>query len=349
MQSSGRGINVKLMKMAVSAPFAVNSCWSRGERGGRFGDRMSVTCPVCQASTRYERAISERECREALSKYYDTAVPSEVVIEPAIMRRCNACDLVFSEAMRPGDGAFYTWITRQSGYYPGDRWEWSEVLAAIRASEGAAADVIDVGCGSGDFLTALAKALPTNAIGIDTTPASIDDVRARGLHGECVDISGFRQAHPDRLFDFCLSFHCIEHVSDPLDVTRQLKSLLKPGGKLLISAPYSPMSFEDVWFDPLNYPPHHLTRWNRRAIETLAEQLGMALTLITSPAAPLHSRVLRAVQLATSRRASTISALRKLALAATNPSVTMTSFKKQAAREKVCGSIAGDTFLAIMQ
>src|SRR5208282_6835792 len=68
-----------------------------------------------------------------------------------------------------------------------------------------------------------------------------------------------------------------EHVSQPVEFVRELLRATARGGKLYLSTPYSPMSFERDWFDVLNHPPHHMTRWNLAACRKLAEINGVKM------------------------------------------------------------------------
>ena len=75
-------------------------------------------------------------------------------------------------------------------------------------------------------------------------------------------------------FPAVTSFHCLEHVPQPVAFVRALLKTMAPGGRVFVSTPYSPMSFESDWFDIMNHPPHHMTRWNLNAYQRLADLLG---------------------------------------------------------------------------
>ena len=55
----------------------------------------------------------------------------------------------------------------------------------------------------------------------------------------------------------------------------EMLPLLNRDGRILVSTPYSPMSFETDWFDVMNHPPHHLGRWNTSSYRHLAKLLGL--------------------------------------------------------------------------
>jgi SAM-dependent methyltransferase len=76
------------------------------------------------------------------------------------------------------------------------------------------------------------------------------------------------------------AFQVVEHATDPLAFVRQLVSALRPGGRLLVGVPAWPTPMTAIPNLVINGPPHHLTLWNRRALETLAAQLGLVVSAI---------------------------------------------------------------------
>jgi hypothetical protein len=96
--------------------------------------------------------------------------------------------------------------------------------------------------------------------------------------------AGFFRANE---FAVVTSFHCLEHVDQPVEFVRGLLCATTAGGRVFLSTPYSPMSFERDWFDVLNHPPHHMTRWNLRAYQKLAEILGVQIRHYAPPAHPV--------------------------------------------------------------
>ena len=145
--------------------------------------------------------------------------------------------------------------------------------------------LLEIGCGDGRFLE-LVKSLPRiTSVGLDPTPSSAEMCRSKGLCVYAETLSEYVQRRPSELkgFDLVTAFHCLEHVSNPIGLMEEMRGMLAPGGRIYISTPYSPMSFEGAWFDPLNHPPHHMTRWNRRAYEHLAARLGLVPRFIMPP------------------------------------------------------------------
>jgi hypothetical protein len=105
------------------------------------------------------------------------------------------------------------------------------------------------------------------------------------------------------------------------------------------------MSFETMWFDPLNHPPHHLSRWSISALQALAQQAGLSVTIDHDPAPSLLSRSLRALALA-DRGLAPASKAAKLGIALRRPFTSLAELQRQSRRARIDGRTAGDIFLA---
>ncbi len=90
--------------------------------------------------------------------------------------------------------------------------------------------LLDYGLGRG-WWCRMATALGFEAVGTDLAPALVADARARGI--TAIDI---RELESDR-FDFINTEQVLEHVTRPLDVMRQLRKSLRPGGVIKVSVP----------------------------------------------------------------------------------------------------------------
>jgi SAM-dependent methyltransferase len=305
-------------------------------------------CIVCDAPGAEVRNIRGEKLRAALGDYFGTAVPSDVPIQDYNLATCRSCGLGFAVPMIAGEDEFYSWITRQRGYYPAFRWEWTTVIERIRQmSASGAVSILDVGCGSGDFLSML-KGIPgVGAAGIDMTESSVRVGRGRGLNIFCADMEQYQLQNPGARFDVVTSFHCIEHVSDPKAFLSGIAALLKPErGVALVSAPLSPMSFETCWFDPLNHPPHHLTRWSLSALKELSRAVGLESSIVTSPAGSSLQRALEALDLAEKGALNSGRRARQIVGALGALPQFAREWAAQGRREKANGKTVGNTFLA---
>ena len=95
--------------------------------------------------------------------------------------------------------------------------------------------VLDCGCGLGYFLLKLRDTGAT-LHGIDVSPESAEFVRKHITpHVKVGSVESI--PYPDNTFDKALFCEVIEHVEDDASVLREIRRVLKPGGRVLISTP----------------------------------------------------------------------------------------------------------------
>lgn len=98
--------------------------------------------------------------------------------------------------------------------------------------------VLDLGCGTG-FVTRLAAARAGNdakIIGLDPTPFMLDATRGNAANPENIEWmegSGEEMAFPDDSFDVVLGSQSWQYLTDREATFREMKRVLKPGGKLV--------------------------------------------------------------------------------------------------------------------
>jgi len=116
--------------------------------------------------------------------------------------------------------------------------ELDRVWDALRLSRGAR--VLDAGCGTGQWAIALAER-GARVTAIDLSPEMIrlarDHARARGQHIEWRTGDVTRLADPLAVFDAIHARVLLQLVPDVPGALRELRRVLRPGGRLLASVP----------------------------------------------------------------------------------------------------------------
>ncbi len=135
-------------------------------------------------------------------------------------------------------------------------------------------NLLDVGCGTGDFLQ-IAKQNHWNVSGIEPNE------QARGAANKKTDNSVFKTEHLESLkentFDVITLWHVLEHLPKLENQIKIFKKLLKPNGTLIIAVPnyksYDAKYYKNFWA-ALDVP-RHLWHFNRASISNLLEKFSL--------------------------------------------------------------------------
>jgi SAM-dependent methyltransferase len=106
------------------------------------------------------------------------------------------------------------------------------------AEPGAADTMLDVACGGGIVVCALAPQVK-HATGIDMTPAMLDRARALAAEKGVANVSwqeGDVTAlpYPDGSFTIVVTRFAVHHFPDPLAVLREMVRVCAPGGRIVV-------------------------------------------------------------------------------------------------------------------
>lgn len=144
---------------------------------------------------------------------------------------------------------------------------------------GRGAPVVDLGCGRGEGLEALAEAglLP---LGVDSCAEMVERCRELGFEAVVEDASAFLAAREPGSLAGILCLHLVEHL-EPARLERLLPlaaRTLRPGGILVIETPNTlslMVSARSFWLDPTHVRPLHpatLRLWVEEAGLELVEE-----------------------------------------------------------------------------
>lgn len=170
-----------------------------------------------------------------------------------------------------GDDSFYQELEKFPWYYM--EWKWEHGVTEGFVKKGA--KVLEIGCAEGSFLKKIQEngALPE---GLEINSAAMKRGKTKGLSIHPHSIEEFSKGKKD-VYDLVCSFQVMEHVTDLKAFIESSLSVLKPGGKMVISVPNNDCLIfkgEDVL---LNMPPHHMGIWNMNSLIKLQDNFGMKL------------------------------------------------------------------------
>lgn len=209
---------------------------------------MSVSfpsCPICSAGSVPSFAVAEYRMYRCVS--CRTAFVSPVPTADALARFYDRYHL-----SDDAGGVYDAAEGRMQADFP------AKVDRILKASGGSPGRLLDVGCGKGYFIKACTDR-GINAEGIDLSETgvahAVDQLRVKAIAG---DLASRKQELG--MFDSVAFWATIEHLPDPVAMLRDIRDVLKPGGRLFVDT-----GIGDDWLDRMlpgvaqwYDPPQHL-------------------------------------------------------------------------------------------
>jgi SAM-dependent methyltransferase len=135
--------------------------------------------------------------------------------------------------------------------------------------------ILDVGCGTGEFLYDLTVRGFRDVMGVDLfLPADFrDPPGVRILRRSLENVT-------EGPFDLITLHHVIEHTREPVAMLREVSRLLAPSGRALVRTPLADSWAADVYGAewPQHDAPRHLVVHTERSIAAAAERAGLRVT-----------------------------------------------------------------------
>ena len=135
------------------------------------------------------------------------------------------------------------------------------------------ARVLDVGCGRGVLLGALAdKGFEVHGFEISEMAVVGADSRAKIRIASSLTEARYPQGN----FDQVILWHVLEHLPNPREVLEEIRRILKPGGRLVLAVPNF-SSAQSRWAGPTWFHldlPRHLFHFPKSAVRRLIEECG---------------------------------------------------------------------------
>ncbi|MCR6722481.1 MAG: methyltransferase domain-containing protein [Chitinophagaceae bacterium] len=175
-----------------------------------------------------------------------------------------------------GDAAFYEELqhkmTGNLSYYRGWGYDHAFAINKVRPNEA----VLDIGCGSGNFLEK-AREITDNVTGLEFNEKAINECRKKGLSVQNETIEKHAGSNPEK-YDLVCIFQVLEHIYDIKPFLEASVATVKKGGRLIIGVPNNEPYLQGYHkYSTLNLPPHHMGMWNKSSFEKIQDVYGIKL------------------------------------------------------------------------
>lgn len=143
---------------------------------------------------------------------------------------------------------------------------WFEHFYFDRWFKGAKGPILDVGCATGNFIATH----PDIIEGIEMDEDSLALCRARGFRVKKINVERELDQLPDGYYEGIYVKQVIEHLREPLPFFKQLKRLLKPGGRAVLLTPNCPYALNRFFWDDYT----HQRPFTKISLERIALDAG---------------------------------------------------------------------------
>jgi SAM-dependent methyltransferase len=232
-----------------------------------------LPCPVCDGQAGLEEAFSDIR-----------------------LHRCSHCGHCFTGAenleLVESYGPEYFQEAHKNWFANPDV-DFFKVLRKLIEAENPAADVLDIGCGTGNLLRYLRQKNPFFRLtGIDVAPNRPES----GIDFFQGDVATWKFG---RQFDVVTSLEVIEHIWDVRAFVAQNRELCRPGGLIIINTvneastlylaakALKPVGFRNA-FERL-FSRHHLNHFNLRSLRYLVEHSGLEVERVLFRNSPMKA------------------------------------------------------------
>lgn len=242
---------------------------------GIEGEYIYAKCPICDLLF-----IVTPIKKEDISTFYPTSYGPHKSLD-------NEKEIA---NIRNGDSHFLRWLNRNAKRFVIILNHWlkgTKIKRKIYRNLNSSSMVLDVGCGSGKFLSNLRSEKGVQVYGVEISKAAVKrGTRIYGLdiiHGELMDAP-----FSPKSFDLITAWFSLEHMPDPEKEITAMKKLLKDNGNIIIGLPNSKSLnawlFKDRWYH-LDCP-RHLHLWNTTSVNKLLGRHGLEITSIVFDKTP---------------------------------------------------------------
>ncbi len=124
--------------------------------------------------------------------------------------------------------------------------------------------VLDLGCGTGYGTAFIATGNSSQVIGIDISQQALISIKSQEPGATFVTGDSVRLPLPAGVFDLVISFQVIEHIENEIGYLAEVRRILSPGGRFIVSTPNKKLRL--LPFQP-PFNPYHVREYDARSLK----------------------------------------------------------------------------------
>lgn len=198
--------------------------------------------------------------------------------------RCRKCEFIVAESVwrmaaneQLNEGSFGDAYEPVRSFWVRMFEAWNNRRTMSRLP-GAGGELLEIGVGSGSFL-AYARARGYSPMGCDLSSAVCGKVeRSTGIRIHCGHVGTLPEG---QLFDVVVMNHVLEHVCDPVEFLKSVRSHLKPNGTLHLAVPNAG-SWGACLPGWISYEPYHLLYFTPETVRLAVEKAGFEISRLAT-------------------------------------------------------------------
>ena len=219
-------------------------------------------CPICE--NKKSRSLLFFENFQFFS---DSDLPKQVDLHE---KQCRNCGAIYLNPCYSNEGFSILFDEAGKSYgstegRPTEQINWLNERNLLKDNF----KILDIGCGTGNFLASLPKHV--NKVGVDIDAPSIELARTSNPEIEFI-CSGFDDLKYNEPINIITMFHVLEHLPNPKETLQRLYQLSNKETQLVIEVPI----IENGFTNDINgfFSVQHLTHFSRNSLRNILELVG---------------------------------------------------------------------------